>query len=114
MKYIKWFFAQFEPNEFKENSYGWLMNQFSHVVLGLLTAYFLAFFMNPLYALIVWLGWELRHTIISKNIKDSLLDLLFIYQGIGLYFLLENKYLPLFIILTITILLFTHKKIYYK
>ena len=114
MKYIKWFFSQFEPNEFKENSYGWLMNQFSHIVLGLITAYFLAFLINPLYALVLWLVWELRHTIISKNIKDSLLDLMFISLGIGLYFVLNNKYLPLFIILTITILILTHKKIYYK
>lgn len=114
MKYLKWFFAQFEPNEFKENSYGWLMNQFSHIVLGLLTAYFLGFFTSILYAFVMWFLWEFRHTIISKNIKDSLFDLLFIYLGIGLYFLLENKYLPLFIILTITILILIHKKIFYK
>ena len=98
---FKWFIGLFKPQDFKGNPYYWLLNQFSHIGLGLL----LSWLISPYIALIFFVVWEVVQYFNSKDYKDGIEDLIFECFGVVL-FLFLNKIAVILICLLLIVRLF--------
>ena len=74
----------FKPDKFRDNPYGYLTNEISHVAVSLFIVYWLPVLAIPL--LVCWLLWELYHLYLSKDWVDYLEDLFYEWSGIICFF----------------------------
>ena len=103
---FKWFFSLFKPQNFNNNPYYWLLNQFGHIGLGLVFSWLI----DPLAVVIFFVLWETTQYFTSKDIKDGIEDLTFIIVGV-LMFLFFCKWVVLLGLIILVIRLFQK---YYK
>ncbi|MFY7672129.1 hypothetical protein ACOSP6_13680 [Tenacibaculum sp. MEBiC06402] len=97
-----------EPNDFKDNPYGWLTNQVGHLSLSFVLTLYLSLLIGDLYAPItigvLWLIWEISQYKKSNNFIDVIEDLIFELGGV-LIFINWVIFLPLSIVLLILCLI---------
>lgn len=97
-----------EPNDFKDNPYGWLTNQVGHLSLSFVLTLYLSLLIGDLYAPIsigaLWLIWEISQYKKSNNFIDVIEDLIFEIGGV-LIFINWNIFLPLSILVLILCLI---------
>lgn len=96
---LKKFFKLFEPDSFEDNAYFWLVNQVGHIALSFTLCHIFNIWIP---FLIFWVVWEIRHYIISKNLKDLIEDLTFELSGIFIFIYGD---IPLYISISILLML---------
>lgn len=109
MNFITKLIALFsEPNDFKDNPYGWLTNQVGHLSLSFVLTLYLSLLIGDLYAPIsigaLWIIWEINQYRKAKNFTDAIEDLIFELGGI-LVFINWVIFLPLSILVLFLLLI---------
>ncbi len=97
-----------EPNDFKDNPYGWLTNQVGHLSLSFVLTLYLSLLIGDIYSSIsigvLWVIWEINQYRKAKNFTDVIEDLIFELGGI-LIFINWVIFLPLSILVLILLLI---------